>query len=353
MKFPTKTLMCLIASQALVATAWANNPPTVPKPKPGETTTKYRAWKGQGFILPDRWDSKYHTLNGFDGDNSKSSIDPSDANETDAEPQKDLKPHYKKITNPTSYPARASGILKIGKYHCSAFLVSESIILTAAHCLVDESSYNFHDLSTAWFSPGLHLTQELRSGVSPSGSKVTHPYQKCAVRNAYVPKDYNSSPSSKRPKDYGFVFLKNCKIGAKIGYLGLLMVPMGSEGTQVTLRGYPARNMNEPYLSNGRILDIHRHNYILDARTAGYSGFSGGSLIAPTMNYKCRINKNDHSHCAVGILSMEFEQLTIQYSRVNSPLIFHTLWFRTWEKYLNAPPPPPDPSPCNYNCEVP
>ncbi|MFZ9501637.1 MAG: trypsin-like serine peptidase [Beijerinckiaceae bacterium] len=335
MKFPTKTLLCLIASQAIAASAFAKNPPSVPPPKPGEAVTIYRAWKGQRFTLPDRWDKRFYAVKGYHGSADGAAIDPTQANGTN--PQSGQGPHYKKIHKPKIYPSRANGLFQVGEASCSGFLIGRSMIMTAAHCVVDEYDYDWRDLSKAWFSPGLHLgEQELRADQKLASQNIVHPYQKCGVKNAYVAKSYNSSAYAKRPRDYAFVLL-DCHVGQTTGWLGLIFPPEDSAGISVMLRGYPARYQNEPYFSLGKILKIDPNGYTLFANTAGFSGFSGGSLIASSLNNKCSPSAKDRSQCAIGLLSSEFENQHIQYTKMNGPIIFHALWFKNWADYVNPP----------------
>ncbi|MFZ9501636.1 MAG: trypsin-like serine peptidase, partial [Beijerinckiaceae bacterium] len=330
---PTKTLMCLIASQALVATAFAEvepmrgKPPVPPKPQPGGTATQYLAYQGKGFTIADRGGT---FLKGSKGTYKGKESEETEEVETTA-PTSGI--GVADVANTKAYPSRTVGLLKLKGHRCTGFLISRSIVMTAANCVYNWNTKKWYDLNGMWFSPGVHNAR-LSANAEPHAS-IQLPFQKCGVSNVFIPKNYDALSDNSR--DYAFVFLK-CKVGAKTGYFGLSYnLRWQYEGRDVRTFGYPLTSV---YGQDSESTVNHETwTYETKAEIGTSDGYSGAPLQIVSAVNGCTRLQDNRSHCAVGVRSSTYTDIGgdwgSSFVRITTPIIAHALWFKKWENYVN------------------
>lgn len=104
-----------------------------------------------------------------------------------------------RVTNTTAYPYRAEVAISSSVGRCSGSLVAPTVVITAAHCMVDSNG----DWATS-----VHIW--------PGRNATSTPYGECGTKATYAPRGYVEFHY--QSYDYSVIKL-NCSIGNTVGWL--------------------------------------------------------------------------------------------------------------------------------------
>lgn len=138
------------------------------------------------------------------------------------------------ITNTKTMPYSAIVCIEVtfpsrGTFFITAFMISETVALTAAHCIYDVvPEGGIHEWATSVKAmPG-------KNGKTFLGN----PYGSCQATELVIPVPYYESSDKNDSYDWGLIRLDE-NIGSKTGYFGFQFIPHAMTGMNVTITGYP------------------------------------------------------------------------------------------------------------------
>lgn len=166
-----------------------------------------------------------------------------------------------KQLNTQDYPYRALGQLIFDKSTCSASLIGPSHILTAAHCIYNQTTSSF--VESAYFAPGR------------LGAQFPHGLYK--VSTAYLPKLFMTTESF-GVADIAVLKLSN-PAGDKLGWFGVSLLNQMTDEDFAAINEYvfgPNDNSVSPFKGKSDIhKDIDELTVLFPQYTASYFGYSG------------------------------------------------------------------------------
>jgi len=170
------------------------------------------------------------------------------------------------------YPYRAAGYFYFQAqdnvwYWCTASLISNSILVTAGHCVHDGGN-----TEKGWIKQGFFY---------PARSKDAYPYGRAKTRELFTTDGWYSGGKLDRGYDVGLVVLDirantNREIGADTGYLGFCHKNCLSKYWFLSALGYPYNYYNGKQMSQG-----HHLGKSDGADFEFGSGMEGGSSGGP------------------------------------------------------------------------
>lgn len=166
------------------------------------------------------------------------------------------------VSDTTEYPARAVGSLTFTldgtPGTCTAFLVDQNSVVTAAHCVHDGTGIS----PDAW-STGLVF--------DPGHDGATTPYRTCNGVAAHAPVGWRVDADERL--DYAVVQLDCPHIGRRVGWFGLWLsgTGQGLDGLTVKVRGYPGDLAGSQWRGGGHITSTTPRLVFHNASTRGDS----------------------------------------------------------------------------------
>ncbi|GLZ35589.1 extracellular metalloprotease [Lentzea sp. NBRC 105346] len=198
----------------------------------------------------------------------------------DFQTQSIIGPDNRIRVNPTTgFPARATVLITrtvngVESQHCSGWMYSPTLVLTAGHCVFN---------GTSWYTGQLRFY--------PGANGFSYPYGSCTASQLLSNTGWTVNHS--QDADYGGAKL-NCTIGNATGWYGSYWQTASLNGTPSVVQGYPGDKAQQQWVSYDqiRISDPLRLYYDNDTvggnsgspvytnRPAGSPGCAGQCFLA-------------------------------------------------------------------------
>lgn len=165
-----------------------------------------------------------------------------------------------RLTNTTSYPARAVGLItRNGFHHCTGWLISRDTVLTAGHCVHQGAGGSFYSGLRFW--PG-------RNGSSA-------PFGSCVPRSGGLTTFVGWSRDGNEQHDAGIIKL-SCTVGNTTGWFGFFWQSASLTFTSEQIQGYPGDKPQEQWASTDFIRASETYQLFYQNDTLG--GMSGSPV---------------------------------------------------------------------------
>ncbi len=160
-----------------------------------------------------------------------------------------------KITNTTSYPARATVRILSSVGQCTGWMIDDNTIATAGHCVFN---------GTSWAT---------NVRVTPGQNGSYAPYGSCGARSVHSVLGWTRDRNWEY--DYGAIKL-SCTIGNTVGWYGTRWTTASLDGVFTYSRGYPGDKPAEQWMSYGNVKRSTTRKLFYTNDTVG--GNSGGPI---------------------------------------------------------------------------
>lgn len=178
-------------------------------------------------------------------------------------------PQERKWVSSNVYPWRVIGRINLAGFgHCTATLVAEDVVLTAAHCLWNQRTGRWYPAKYLTFVAGVE--KESFQGYAKGKSVQIAPGYTFSKQNAFDRVKY----------DWALLRLKE-PLGKKLGFLPLLPASKITKGKSLVQAGYRGDRAFVLTVQTGcRVKALHDGKRLVqsDCRTTG--GDSGGPVLA-------------------------------------------------------------------------
>jgi glutamyl endopeptidase len=175
-----------------------------------------------------------------------------------------------RVNPTTTFPARATVLITrvsggVERQHCTGWMYSASLVLTAGHCVYNGSFY-----TGLRFYPGYNGT--------------TAPYGSCTATQLRASSGWISSRSADH--DYGGAKL-NCTIGDTVGWYGVYAQTASLNGTPTTIQGYGGDKNKQQWLSTDQIRTSNTLRLFYQNDTIGGNSGSAVATNRPSGSPGC------------------------------------------------------------------
>lgn len=181
-----------------------------------------------------------------------------------------------KVTNTTTFPARATALVTFTGGRCTGWMYGPDIVMTAGHCV----------------HTGAGGTWRSNVVVYPGRNGASSPYGSCTARRLHTVSGWASS--SNESYDYGAIKL-NCTVGYSTGWYGYWWQTASLTGTPTTISGYPGDKPLEQWRSYDSVRVTGSHQLFYQNDTTG--GMSGSPVYA----YRSSGSSYCSGYCAMAI----------------------------------------------------
>lgn len=164
-----------------------------------------------------------------------------------------------RVNPTTSFPASATVLITrtvggVERQHCSGWMYSPRLVLTAGHCVFDGAN---------WYTGQLRFY--------PGANGFSYPYGSCTATQLLSNTGWTVSHSP--DADYGGAQL-NCTIGNTTGWYGSYWQTASLNGTATTVQGYPGDKAQQQWRSHDFVRDSQPLRLYYDNDTVGGSSGS-------------------------------------------------------------------------------